>query len=41
VRDGKSATPIEAFSITRFSSGLGAAATGPDLFTTAETQESQ
>jgi len=42
VRDGKSATPIGAFSIARFSSGPGAAAAGPALSTTtAESQESQ
>jgi sarcosine oxidase subunit beta len=41
VRDGKSATPIDAFSIDRFSSGPGAASAGPALSTTAEPQESQ
>jgi sarcosine oxidase subunit beta len=40
VRDGKSATAIDAFSVSRFSSGPGAASAGPALSTTAESLES-
>ena len=41
VRDGRTATPIDAFSVSRFLPGPGAASAGPALSTTAEPQESQ
>jgi sarcosine oxidase subunit beta len=40
VRNGASDTPIDAFSVSRFSSGPGAASAGPAHFPTAEPQES-